>query len=391
MTSAPDFAETQTKLIVVQPTPFCNIDCSYCYLPDRSSSVRMSPELAEQMFARLFALPTVRDRVTVVWHAGEPLAMPIRAFEQLVQAAIRATPPGLFVKFSLQTNGTLISKEWCELFEKYNFFVGVSIDGPQHLNDRYRLARNGASTYAASIRGLNLLRQSRLPFHVITVLTTYSLDCAEELFEFYKAHGVYQVGFNVEEREGGHDLSSMGSSLELARYRDFLRKFVLLAKSSTFEINIRELESTLGSIEAWAPDCTVLNDQVNPFAIISMDVKGNVSTFSPELLGSSHERHPSFTIGNILTDSFADLCASQNFQAIWNEIRRGVEACKASCRYFGVCGGGAPSNKLFENGTFASTETFFCRYSTMIPTDLVLSLAASANQAEAACREPMEL
>ncbi|WP_204324622.1 hypothetical protein, partial [Stenotrophomonas maltophilia] len=68
------------------------------------------------MFARLFALPTVRKRTTVVWHAGEPLAMPINAFEELLKAALRAKPDDLRVDFNVQTNGTLITPGWCELF-----------------------------------------------------------------------------------------------------------------------------------------------------------------------------------------------------------------------------------------------------------------------------------
>ena len=372
------FAKNQTNLIVVQPTPFCNIDCSYCYLPDRSNPIRMSPDASEEMFARLLALPTVRDQVTVVWHAGEPLAMPIKAFEELLKSVMRAKPEGLTVNFNVQTNGTLITPDWCDLFKKYRISVGISVDGPKHLNDRSRVTRNGASTYDNTMRGLNLVRQAHIPFHVISVLTEHSLDCVEELFEFYKINGINQIGFNVEEREGSHELSSMGSTREVDRYRDFLHKFILLAKSANTKIDIRELESTLRSIQGWSADRVILNEQVTPFAIISMDIDGNISTFSPELLGSTHERHPSFKIGNILTDSFDQLSSSPNFKSLWSEIREGVEACKASCRYFGVCGGGAPSNKLFENGTFASSETFFCRYSTMVPTDLVIKLATDA-------------
>jgi uncharacterized protein len=372
------FSENRTNLILVQPTPFCNIDCSYCYLQDRSKSVRMSPDTAEQMFARLFALPTVRGRTTVVWHAGEPLAMPITAFEELLEAALRAKPNELIVNFNVQTNATLISPAWCELLKKYQVVVGVSVDGPKHINDRSRLSRSGASTYDQTVRGMNLLREADIPFHVITVLTTHSLDHADEMFEFYKDHGIDQIGFNVEEREGPHKVSSMGSSNELVRYRNFLHKFIMIAKASKSAVEIRELEATLRSIEGWRADRVVLNEQVNPFAIISMDVEGNLSTFSPELLGATHERFPSFKIGNILTDSFDDLCSSPTFQALWSEIRRGVEECKSSCRYFGICGGGAPSNKLFENGTFASTETYYCKYSKKVPADIILQLASNA-------------
>lgn len=379
--NADQLAGNRTNLILVQPTPFCNIDCSYCYLHDRSTSQRMDPNAAEQMFSRLFALPTVRDRTTVVWHAGEPLAMPITAFEELLKAALHAKPEVLTVKFNIQTNATLIDQGWCELFKKYQIAIGVSVDGPKHINDRSRLTRSGGSTFDKTARGMALLKKNGIPFHVITVLTTHSLDDVEGMFAFYRDHGIDQIGFNVEEKEGPHKTSSMGTATALERYRAFLHQFIMLAKASSTPVEVRELEATLRSIEGWRADRAILNEQVTPFAIISMDVEGNISTFSPELLGAKHERYESFKIGNILRDSFDDLCASPNFQALWSEIRRGVEDCKATCRYFGICGGGAPSNKLFENGTFASTETYYCRYAMKVPADLILRMASEARAA----------
>src|SRR5213078_810591 len=79
------------------------------------------------------------------------------------------------------------------------------------------------------------------------------------------------------------------------------------------------------------------------------------------LLGLSSPRHGPFVLGNVATDSLESVLASPRFLALDEEIGRGLEMCREECRYFGLCGGGPPGNKFFENGSFASTETLFCR------------------------------
>jgi uncharacterized protein len=98
-----------------------------------------------------------------------------------------------------------------------------------------------------------------------------------------------------------------------------------------------------------------------PFAIVNVGCDGAFSTYSPELLGLSSPRHGDFALGHVATDPLETVLSSPRFIALDEEIGRGVEMCRQECRYFGFCGGGPPGNKYFENGTFASTETLFCR------------------------------
>jgi uncharacterized protein len=111
----------------------------------------------------------------------------------------------------------------------------------------------------------------------------------------------------------------------------------------------------------------------NPLAIINVDVDGNFSSFSPELLGMKHESFGDFILGNFLHSGIEELMTSPKFQRMTQEIQAGVKACQASCEYFHFCGGGAPSNKLFENGSFQSAETLHCRMNKKVVTDIVLS------------------
>src|ERR1700747_3725415 len=101
--------------------------------------------------------------------------------------------------------------------------------------------------------------------------------------------------------------------------------------------------------------------------MLNIDCHGNVSTFSPELLGYKSAKYGDFIIGNIHSDSLEDMSHSPALLAMTRDIAAGVEACRKECGYFSVCGGGAPVNKLSENGSFESSRTVFCSLVQIVP------------------------
>ncbi len=117
----------------------------------------------------------------------------------------------------------------------------------------------------------------------------------------------------------------------------------------------------------------VRNVQVEPFSMLNVDCNGNVSTFSPELLGLKNPKYDDFVIGNINAASLEDMRRGAAMGAMSRDIAAGVELCRKSCEYFSVCGGGAPVNKLFENGSFESARTSFCDLTQKVPIDLILA------------------
>ncbi len=114
------------------------------------------------------------------------------------------------------------------------------------------------------------------------------------------------------------------------------------------------------------------NAQVQPFGMLNVDCNGNVSSFSPELLGLKHPSYADFIVGNINTQSLDDMRRSSPMAAMTRDIQAGIEICRRSCEYFSVCGGGAPVNKLAENGSFQSARTSFCSLTQIVPIDLIL-------------------
>ena len=227
------------QLLVVQPTPFCNIDCRYCYLPNRTSKAVVTRETLQNLFSQMFASEWLGGGLSVVWHAGEPMVLPIGFYRDAFGLVEALRPPELQVVHSFQTNGTLIDDDWCRFFAEAQINLGVSIDGPQHFHDRNRVTRSGRGTFDRTIAGIRLLRRHGVPFHVISVLTPQSMAAAREMFDFYIAEGIEQVCFNVEESEGDHVSESFREADIEALYYRFLDEFWRLSAAAPGQNQVR--------------------------------------------------------------------------------------------------------------------------------------------------------
>src|SRR5215472_5641539 len=360
------------ELLVIQPTPFCNINCSYCYLPDRRSKAVVSKETLSNLFAEVFASGWVRDGLSVVWHAGEPMVLPVEFYRDAFRTIHALKPAGVSISHSFQTNGMLIDDAWCDFLLAEQVGIGVSIDGPRHLHDRHRLTRSGQGTFDRTLAGIRLLRRRGVPFHVISVLSSPSLQAPREMFDFYVSEGIEEVCFNVEESEGSHVSATFAQDDVEAEFSRFITEFWRLSAAAPGKIRlIREIDHAIRQVLR-PRDAVTSNQLTEPFAIISMDVDGNISTFSPELLGLKNAEYDDFLIGNVNTDRLVDLLAHPNLAKMRRDIEAGVELCRQHCQYFSVCGGGEPVNKFIENGSFVTTETTHCRLTRMRVIDIVL-------------------
>lgn len=368
-------------MLVLQPTPFCNISCSYCYLPHRSSKARMDEDTIARIFDQLRELHCLQGGLTILWHAGEPLTLGVKYYENAFALIRERCPPEIRLVHNFQTNGTLIDDKWCTFFCKHHVTVGLSIDGPSHLHDRHRRTRNNQGTFQLVKRAIGSLNQARIPFHVITVLTRDSLLSARDLFEFYLDIGATNVGFNIDEIEGDNDWSSLNTDHVDDDVRRFFGEMYDLCEAHPGRLRIREIDGAVHAIAHPESD-SYGNPLAEPLRMLSVAANGDISTFSPELLGYGSKRHGSFAFGNVYAGGLSQMVRDPRYMSVDAEIRAGLAKCASSCEYFQLCRGGAPANKFFENGTFDSTETLFCRLTKKAVVDVVLqrlevALAAS--------------
>ena len=360
-------------LLVLQPTPFCNLDCDYCYLSDRTNRARMSMETLAAVMVRVFESGLVGERLSVVWHGGEPLALPPRYYEDAFDVIDRLRPRAVAIEHHFQTNAVALTARWCEFIVAHDVQMGLSIDGPAFLHDGHRKTRSGRGTHRDVMASVALLREYRIPFHVICVLTRESLGHADEIFEFFRDHGMDRLGFNVEEIEAAnrrsHALEDAGADKAFAA---FWNRIIERVGSDGVQMRIREIEDVILALRD--PEFGRLggNSQNSPMSMLTVGYQGEVTTFSPELLGCVDAFYGPLSFANVHATSLVGMREDQRFQRISADVSRGVAMCRESCKYFAFCLGGAPANKLAENGTFASTETRFCRLTQQILVECVL-------------------
>ena len=362
------------SVLVIQPSPFCNIDCDYCYLPNRTSTARMDFEVLYKVMERVAESGLVGPPFTLLWHAGEPLAVPVSWYRKAFGIINSFPELAKCVEHSFQSNGTLINQEWCDFIKEHKVDIGLSIDGPEDLHDANRKTRKGKGTHAKAIRGAEMLKKNGIPFGVVAVISETSLDRADDIFNYFVELGAEGVGFNIEEVEGANENSSLGEASD-AKVRSFLERVFELNREAGFPLRIREFENALESLTT--PERTQMGDgkfynlETESFAMINVDCFGNFSTFSPELLGQATEKYESFTYGSVHKNGFFEATDNKKFQHAMADIDAGNKKCAETCPYFDHCGGASPSNKYYENGSFDSTETHHCRAMIKAPLDIV--------------------
>lgn len=371
---ATEISLSPVELLIFQGTPFCNIDCTYCYLPDRANRSRISLETIGTTCKLLVQDGLVANNPEVLWHAGEPLTLPVDFYERAF-ATIETELHASAVTHKLQTNATLLNDRWIDLFKTWHVSVGVSLDGPPHIHDRYRVTRSHGPTSARVLAGISRLKQAGLELSVICVLTRESIGNPEELFAFFESIGVDSIGFNIDEAEGPHLHSSHGDGDPMPVFRQFLRRYFDLVVSGNSKQNVRELTRGLRNVFQKTINCS---DETVPIRVLTVGHSGDFGTFSPELFGLHHAEFGQLIFGNV-SDSraFRNLPGDPRFLQVLQSIRRGIDACARTCKYYETCKGGLPSNKLGEHGTFEATETMACKFKCQAVTDAAVDLLLS--------------
>lgn len=379
-------ASVRTQLILLQPTAFCNLNCNYCYLPDRQNSTLMSDEVLEAAIkctVNSTLATNEEDSVdtTLLWHSGEPLVAKLAHYEKAVSYLKQYNIENKDIVLAIQTNAILLNQSWCDFFLENQFRIAVSIDGPEHIHNKNRVGWDNKGSFSKVMRGCELLKKNNMGLFCITVLTRSSLEHPNELYDFYKEHEFYRVGFNIDEIIGVNQRSSMkGSDTReqdeaIATYRHFMETFYQRWYDDGCPFQVREFDH-LHQVIKMGPEC--IADHYNnlsstPLSSVAIAADGDITTFSPELATGTLADPKAFVVGNILNiKQFSDLLPNHNLQQLYRDIFKGQELCAKECDYYAICQGGEPCDKFYEHGTFAASSTTDCTLSVRTLTDVVL-------------------
>ncbi len=202
----------------------CNLTCKYCYyleknnLYDKSHRHIMSDEMLEQ-FTREYIEAQTMPQVLFTWHGGEPLMRSIDFYKKAL-ALQKKYARGRRIDNVIQTNGTMLTNEWCEFFAQNNWLVGISIDGPQEYHDHYRLTNTGNPSWQKVMHGIELLKKHHVEWNAMAVVNAYNADHPLEFYHFFKDNGCQYLQFTpiverLTQHQDGRTLASLADDKEI--------------------------------------------------------------------------------------------------------------------------------------------------------------------------------
>ena len=160
--------------VMIKPAGgLCNMRCGYCFYRDEmakrsdSGTAIMTEDTLRAVLEKVLAA----QQCALAFQGGEPTLAGLDFFRTAVRLAAESP---CRVSFALQTNGLLLDDEWCAFLAENHFLVGLSLDGPKALHDRYRTDTQGRGTYAGVRRALRLLQKHRVETNILSVITSDS-------------------------------------------------------------------------------------------------------------------------------------------------------------------------------------------------------------------------
>jgi uncharacterized protein len=178
--------------LLAKPTgAVCNLDCSYCFFLSKEmlypgSRFRMADELLETYIRQLVESHATVPEVTIAWQGGEPTLMGVDFFRRSVELAARYLCPGQRAVHTIQTNGTLLDREWADFLAQEEFLVGISIDGPREIHDAYRVNKGGKGSFDQVMRGLGYLNAAGVEWNALTTIHAANAEHGREVYRFLR-------------------------------------------------------------------------------------------------------------------------------------------------------------------------------------------------------------
>jgi uncharacterized protein len=343
----------------------CNLNCEYCFYTEKKAlypnveNFRMSDQVLETFISK-YIKAQPNPEVQFVWQGGEPTLLGVDFFRRAVELE-KKYAGGKKIVNSLQTNGTLLDDEWAEFLRLNDFMVGLSLDGPEEIHDRYRVTREGKPIFEKVMHGMELLQQYQVPFNVLSCVTKEAAYQPTEVYHFFKNNGVEFIQFTpIVERKADQTAMQLGLrhatpaslkaemlqpevtswTVEPEAYGNFLIAiFDEWVRKDVGTIHVMNFEWALTSWLGLAATICVFAERCGE----SLAMEHDGSLFSCD-----HYVYPDYQLGNILTASPQDLVASEK-QCLFrrNKSLSLPQYCKDCAAYF-ACRGECPKHRFLH-------------------------------------------
>lgn len=347
------------KPLYIMPKPagsLCNLACTYCYYTEKAKLYMqdkrqiMSDELLERFIKEYIECQTAPE-VLFTWHGGEALMRPISFYKKAV-ALQQQYAGGRHIENAIQTNGTLLTDEWCEFLVQNNFLVGISIDGPQEFHDEYRKSRTRKPSFRNVMQGINLLNKHGVEWNAMAVVNDFNADYPLEFYRFFKEIGCRYLQFTpIVERifhhEDGRTLASPAEGTE-AQIADFS---ITPEQWGTFLCTIFDewVRNDVGEVFVQLFDATLANWMgVQPGICTLAETCGHagVMEFNGDVYSCDHFVFPEYKLGNIYTNSLVEMMYSECQLSFGANKKKALPTTCQQCDVLFACHGECPKNRF---------------------------------------------
>jgi len=363
----PDSAPLAFHLLAKPTGAICNLDCTYCFFLSKEllypgSRFRMADDLLDTYLRQLIEAHSGVGEVVIAWQGGEPTMMGLPFFRRSVELAARYRQPGQRLVYTIQTNGTLVDDEWAAFFAEHEFLVGLSIDGPAHLHDTYRVDKGGKGSFDRVMRGMAALRGHDVDWNALTTVhaanqehgrATYQFlrdDCGARYMQFIpivergteRTLPLANAGWG--ERGGDRPLYVQDGSLVTDRsvsaggYGRFLIDvFEDWVRRDIGEVYVQMFDVALANWYGEPPGLCVHSETCG--LALALEHTGDVYS-------CDHYVEPGYRLGNISSDRLIDLVVLPRQQEFGLAKRDSLPSYCLECDVRFACHGGCPKDRF---------------------------------------------
>jgi uncharacterized protein len=341
------------SLLIKPASALCNLDCAYCFYLDREA------DPYQDLPKRIMSLETLERLVdgflfysypnsVFAFQGGEPMLTGLRFYQKLIEFEQQYGRDGQNVSNALQTNAVLIDDDWCALFREYNWLVGVSIDGPEEVNDAYRLTRQGQGAWRQVMRGLETLKKNRVEFNVLCVLSQANVERPREIYKFFRGLGIDYIQY-IPLAEFDGEGRPLPFTITPEQYGRFLSETFELWWGERRKARIRFFDNLAEALAGQTPGNCTLHQTCDSYAVVEYNGDVYPCDFFVE---------KDWKLGNIQVDSWAEISRRQRRYAFAANKLLPHPECQA-CEYFPLCRRGCPKLRHAPRRRFEDLD-YFC-------------------------------
>ena len=348
-----------TSLLIKPASAVCNLDCAYCFYLDRDADPykalparRMTPDTLERLVDTylFYSYPNS----IFAFQGGEPTLAGLQFFEKLVELQQQYGRNGQMVSNSLQTNAVLLDKNWCDLFRSYQWLIGVSLDGPEEVNDRFRFNKEGRGTWKRVMQSVETLQAERVEFNILCVLSQANVEKPKELYRFYRSLGIDNMQF-IPLAEFDAAGNPMPFTITPEQYGRFLCEVFELWWPERRKVRIRVFDNIAEAVAGQKPGPCTMHETGDSYVVVEY----NGDVYPCDFFVES-----GWKLGNINLDSWTEIARrTRRYSFAANKTLAHPE-CQA-CEYQSICHGGCPKFRHGPNRRFDDLD-YFCQAYKMI-------------------------